>query len=135
MQGSIWDAISEYTEACGGNTGAATVSRRRVLAVANVERAISSRDTEISAELTAACEAMIRHQAAIMEGKPSDADVEGFGTAWMAMQDIIAKIKPRDLAAEDAATRTPDSELDSSELEDQPEEVAKNRIREQWENK
>ena len=37
------------------------------------------------------------------------------------------------LAAEDKANRTPDSGLDPAELEDQPEEVAKNKIKDSLE--
>lgn len=37
--------------------------------------------------------------------------------------------------ADDLANRTPDAELDPSELEDQPEEVAMNRVIEQWTNR
>lgn len=37
----IWEAINEYTAACGGDTSDATVSDRRMNAVVAVERAIA----------------------------------------------------------------------------------------------
>lgn len=46
----------------------------------------------------------------------------------------VEQIK-KDWGAEDAAARTPDSELDPSELEDQPEEVQYNRFRDHWEQR
>lgn len=40
LQVPIWDAINKYTEACGGNTGAATVGDDRMNAVVAVEKAL-----------------------------------------------------------------------------------------------
>ncbi len=39
----LWDAINEYTTACGGDTGNATVSPRRMDAVVTVERALQAK--------------------------------------------------------------------------------------------
>lgn len=38
---AIWEAINEYTAACGGDTSNRTISDRRMNAVAAVERAIN----------------------------------------------------------------------------------------------
>ena len=37
---ALWDAINEYTEACGGDTSRRTVSDRRMIAVTQVEQEV-----------------------------------------------------------------------------------------------
>jgi hypothetical protein len=39
---NLWDAINEYTAACGGDTSRATISGRRMDGVVAVERAIEA---------------------------------------------------------------------------------------------
>lgn len=64
----------------------------------------------------------------------SEESIRTFAADLVAKLDAFRESEARDkLAADDAASRTPDADLDSSELDDQPEEVAKNRLREQVE--
>lgn len=45
FQVRLWEAINEYAAACGGDTSAATISDRRMNAVAQVGRVLRSQQT------------------------------------------------------------------------------------------
>lgn len=40
LQVALWDAVNEYAESCGGDTGPATIGGRRMKAVSEVSRAV-----------------------------------------------------------------------------------------------
>lgn len=53
---SLWDAIIEFTESCGGDTSSRTVSDRRIRAVSAVSRALAaaaSNPAALKADLSA----------------------------------------------------------------------------------